>query len=447
MWRRTAAISFVFLGCSASPDDGAPADNASAGNPDPPGGLSGAGGTTTGEAGMATGVGGKAMGGGAGTSSAAGAGGTGGNPGRGGSGGGSVDAGKEGGSIPGSTGKVGVWENVTPAGVMLDPGAYSAGNFGVQDVVADPVRPSDLYVGICYQGFWRSTDFGATWKKVSTGTNSDALAAGRPWSAAIDNDKRRDPTVAPALYTTDGYGSKNGVFKSTDWGVSWTIYAANLSPYSFDIDPYDNQHLITGLHEAEGLAETTDGGVNWKSIATSIGKSIYPHFIDTGAAATTRKTWLAVPQMDTGPNAMMTTDGGATFHSVGAFAHPHGGNQAFNAGSGTAYVGASGGGVWRTLDAGATWKTIAGSSDNGYANGVIGTVGWLYAWDDGANAGGIGSPHLAKAPRNPGTAWTAVTTPTGMNNGGKTMAVTYDGAHYIMVSGSWNAGIWRYIEP
>jgi len=342
---------------------------------------------------------------------------------------------------------VGVWENVTPAGVSVDYNYVPASNFGVMDVVADPVRPSDLYVGICYQGFWRSTDFGLTWKKVSTGTNGSLLDGGRPWSAAIDKNPRRDPSTAPALYTTDGYGSKNGVFKSIDGGVSWTIYQAGLSPYSFSMDPYDNQHLITGLHEAEGIAETTNGGVTWRNIAASIGKSISPHFIVTGAAATTRKTWLAVPQSDTGPASMMTTDGGATFHVVGNFTHPHGGNQLFNAGAGTAYVGASGGGVWRTIDAGASWNAIAGSSDNGYANGVIGTPGWLYAWDDGATASGIGSPHLHKAPRNPGTVWTAVTTPAGMNNGGKTMAVTFDGTHYILVSGSWNAGIWRYVEP
>ena len=311
----------------------------------------------------------------------------------------------------GSTGQVGVWENVTPAGISVDPN-NPANNFGVMNMVADPVRPSDFYLGVCYQGIWRSTDFGLTWKKVDTGSNSAVVDGGRPWSMVIDNNKNRDPATAPTLYTTDGYGSKNGVLKSTDGGVNWTVTNINLGAYSFDMDPYDNQHLVTGLHEAEGIAESTDGGVVWKILPTAIGKSIYPHFIDTGSAATTRKTWLAVPQLDTGMSGMMTTDGGATFHSVGNFAHPHGGNQAFNAGGGVAYVGASGGGVWRTTDSGATWKPIAGSSDNGYKNGVIGTPGWLYSWDDGANGGGIGTPHLAKAPRNPGTAWTAVTVPT-----------------------------------
>jgi hypothetical protein len=331
--------------------------------------------------------------------------------------------------------------------VSVDPNFVPATNFGVMDVVADPVRPADFYVFICYQGVWRSTDYGLSWKKVSTGTNSDVLATGRPWTAAIDNDKNRDPSTPPALYTANGYGSQSGVFKSTDGGVSFSKYFAGNDIYSLSMDPYDNHHLITGMHEAEGIAESTDAGVTWRSISTAIGKSIYPHFIDTGSAATTRKTWLAVPQIDTGPSAMMTTDGGATFHAVGNFGHPHGGNQLFNAGGGVSYVGASGGGVWRSTDAGASWKAIAGSSDNGYANGVIGTASWLYAWDDGANAGGIGSPHLAKAPRNPGTAWSQVTVPTGMNNGGKTMATAFDGTHYVLVSGSWNAGIWRYIEP
>lgn len=345
-----------------------------------------------------------------------------------------------------STGQVGIWENVTPAGVSVDPNFVPNSNFGVQDVVADPVRPSDLYVGICYQGFWRSTDFGLTWKKVNTGTNGSVLDGGRPWSAEIDRNQGRDPSTPPALYTTDGYGSKNAVLKSTDWGVSWSIYQAGLSPYSFSMDPYDSQHLITGLHEADGIAESTDAGVTWKTIATSFGKSIYPHFIDTGAAASTRKTWLAVPQIDTGPAGMMTTDGGASFHSIGNFAHPHGGNQLFNAGGGVAYVGASGGGVWNTVDSGGSWKPINGSSGNGYANGVIGTASWLYAWDDGATFG-IGGPDLYKAPRNPGTAWTAMTAPPAMNNGGKSMAATYDGTHYILLSGSWNAGLWRYVEP
>ncbi|HEV8247121.1 MAG TPA: hypothetical protein VGP93_15195 [Polyangiaceae bacterium] len=142
----------------------------------------------------------------------------------------------------------------------------------------------------------------------------------------------------------------------------------------------------------------------------------------------------------------MTTDGGGSFASIAGFAHGHGGNQLFNAGSGLAYVGASGG-VWRTSNGGADWATIDGSTTHGYANGVTGTADLLYTWDDGANGGGIGGAYLLTAPRDPGTAWTTMTSPAAMNNGGKSMAKSFDGEHFILVSGNWNAGVWRYVEP
>ena len=37
------------------------------------------------------------------------------------------------------------------------------------------------------------------------------------------------------------------------------------------------------------------------------------------------------------------------------------------------------------------------------------------------------------------------TVPT-MTNGAKHAAVTFDGSHYVIVSGNWLGGIWRYVE-
>ncbi len=33
-----------------------------------------------------------------------------------------------------------------------------------------------------------------------------------------------------------------------------------------------------------------------------------------------------------------------------------------------------------------------------------------------------------------------------MTNGAKRTAVAFDGSHYVIVSGNWNAGLWRYVE-
>jgi len=348
-----------------------------------------------------------------------------------------------------ATGKLDTWENVTPAGVSLDPNFHGANqNFGANGVVADPVRPNELYSFFCYQGAWKSTDYGLTWKKVSTGKNGDKLDNGRPWTAIIDTDPARDAATPPTLYTASGYGSDPGVYKSTDGGVNWTIYAPGLDVYSFNMDPYDHQHLITGLHETPGVAESTDGGMTWKTWPTdkSLGSSIYPYFMDTGDPATTRKTWFMIPQVDSGTSSY-TTDGGATILAKGGFSHPHGGNQAFVDSPKVVYA-AGIGGVWRTTDAGVSWdKLYAPTDPHLYAAGVTGTKKTLYAWDSGSILTGLGSASLHTAPRSPGTQWTPGVTPADFNNGPTATAVTYDGAHYILVGSAVGAGLWRYVEP
>jgi hypothetical protein len=437
MTERTLPSMFVFLAlgaCSSAAGNGDDTVSAGGGSNVTAGGSA----TTGGSAGSVGGSAGSSVGG---STTSGGAVSTGGSDAAGGSGASAgTSNGGSGEPLPPATGEPGVWENVTPAGVDL------VSDFGVQDVVVDPARPQDFYVGVCKDGFYRSTDYGLTWTKVSTGTNGSVLATGRPWTLAIDNNAARDPGTPPTLYTANGYGSQAGVFKSTDGGENWSNVFENEDIYSLEMDPYDNQHLITGYHEGPGLAETTDGGENWNKIDTgAIGKSIYPHFVDTGDAETTAKTWIVIPQVDSG-TAGFTTNGGTSFSSVGGMAHGHGGNQAFNAGPNLTYVAASGG-VYRSTNSGANWNAIEGSTTHGYANGVLGTATTLYTWDDGANGGGINGAYLLTAPRDTGNTWTSMTSPNEMNNGGKSMAASSDGEHYVLVSGNWNAGVWRYVEP
>ena len=70
---------------------------------------------------------------------------------------GAIDAGPDVVSRP-ATGTPGVWEDVTspdmPASLFT-----GASGFGVGNIVVDPARPSDLYVG-GYGSIWKSTDYG-----------------------------------------------------------------------------------------------------------------------------------------------------------------------------------------------------------------------------------------------------------------------------------------------
>jgi hypothetical protein len=350
-----------------------------------------------------------------------------------------------------ATGTVGTWENVTPKGLDMTPSAFNGDNYGVQDVVVDPVRPSDVYTFVCHQGVWKSTDYGATWNKINTGNNGSEIDKGKPWGSGIDSNRCRDPKTPPTLYTLNGNGQR-GFWQSTDGGVSWV--RTELPPeqglndaqdaYSIAVDPYDGRHILMGFHEAVGMLESNDGGKSWVVHKPGDdGISVYFYFLDTGAAATTRATWLSVGQS----GAMWrTTDSGSTWKKVEALQHGHGCSQLFQGGPNLLYApgvnGSQGSGIYRSIDLGLTWNKVS----DGSPNNLVGTAKNLYAADGWANNGGV-DPNLQTATRTPGTTWTKVQAPAGMTNGGKGTAVTYDGKHYVVIGGNWNAGIWRYIEP
>jgi hypothetical protein len=141
---------------------------------------------------------------------------------------------------------------------------------------AKPDAPLTLYVGTCGYGIWKTTDGGSTWRHVSTGRNGRRLGNGtngssRNWSLAVD------PTDSNELYTVDGYGTSQGLWKSTNGGVDWDplLSAALMRATTNDmsniaIDPSDHLHLIvTGHspwsgHADSRLIESFDGGVRWK---------------------------------------------------------------------------------------------------------------------------------------------------------------------------------------
>ncbi len=346
-------------------------------------------------------------------------------------------------------GKPGEWVNVTPAAIKLgqnDVGGMD--NYGVQDVLADPARPGELYAFVCYQGVWRTTDYGTTWTQVY-----DAENWGKPWGTAIDPNPKRDPTTAPTLYA--GVSGALGFLKSTDFGKTWSQTKIPESfgdghyqeVYSVDVDPYDVDHVLIGFHEAGDIAESVDGGKMWKKHATTGGgSSYYPFFVDTGDAATTAKTWLVIPQEQSQANTLHTTDGGAKFTDLGKFQHHHGSAQIHSVPGGPVFMAAmQPSGIFKSSDRGATWDSVSELSD-----GVVtATDKTLYA----SVGRGWGKPEepleaqMATAPLEGGTNWTAMASPDGMVDGSKRIAVTKDKQHNIVVAGNWHAGIWRYIEP
>jgi hypothetical protein len=310
--------------------------------------------------------------------------------------------------------------------------------FGPGSVVADPARPSDLYVGP-NAGLWKSTDYGFSWQLI----NNTLQDAPRGVIIAVAG-------TTPATVWSAGY---NVLFKSTDGGKTFQTTNLNISLYSLKVDPYDSNHLISGLHEADGIAESTDGGATWNMVGgagwPSGGISWYPYFVDTGSAATTRSTWFAIAQ--NGASAITTSDSGGHWtmpSGVAGLQHPHGNSQLFQSGSSLFVAGVNGPGstqgVYRSTDLGATWSQVdQGMTPEALVWGTPKNVYAMYAW--ACSDCNLGTDYETSP--QPGMQWSKGTVPAELVIGPNSVAVTYDGSHYVFVAVMWAQGIWRYVEP
>ena len=151
--------------------------------------------------------------------------------------------------------------------------------------------------------------------------------------------------------------------------------------------------------------------------------------------------------------AVRTTDSGATWTRAGDFHHPHGSSQIFQK-PGAMYLGSQGNpsqnGVFKSTDLGVNWTRLASGYGGNQGTGLVtGTTKLLYS-TIGAGWGSVAAPldpGFMTAPFGSDTTWTKMTTPSGMVDGSKRIAVTNDGTYNILVAGNWHAGIWRYVEP
>jgi hypothetical protein len=344
----------------------------------------------------------------------------------------------------------GEWINVTPASMSATVLAPTTNAFGPGAVVGDPSRPSDLYIGAGDDGLWKSTDYGSTWTQINSTMQGSPIGA--PIAVA--------GTTPATIWVNSGKGD-GSVYKSSDGGATFSLTGGGQTRdlYSIEVDPYDSTHLVSGLHEADGIVESTDGGTTWHLVGGSGwpagGISWYPFFVDTGDAAGTRATWFAIAQDGAAP--VMTSDEGATWAipnglaspddaGVNGLQHPHGCTRLDQRGS-TLFVGGvygPGQGVYRSTDLGKNWSRV----DTGVAPEAIvwSTPKSVYAmWGWACSDCNLGTNYETAA--QPGTTWSAATVPAALVIGPNTLAVTSDGSHNIFVGVMWAQGIWRYVEP
>jgi hypothetical protein len=331
----------------------------------------------------------------------------------------------------------GTWINVTPSGMSPADLRPARNAFGPGTIVGDPARPSDLYVGGSKSGLWKSADYGNTWTKI----NSQIPDVARGAVIAVAG-------TTPATLWAAGY---NTVFKSVDGGMTFRQTSIGVSLYSIVVDPGDPDHLTSGLHEADGIVESTDGGATWRAVGgagfPTGGVSWYPFFLRAGDPAGTRRTWFAIAQG--GGSAVITRDGGATWtvpQGLRGLQHPHGNAQIHQNGA-TIFVAGTNGpgqGVYRSTDMGMSFARVdSGMAPQAVVWGTAKNVYAMYAWAcSNCNLG----TQFQSAPQ-PGVTWSRATAPAALVIGPNSLVVTSDGNRQIFVGLMWDQGLWRYVEP
>jgi photosystem II stability/assembly factor-like uncharacterized protein len=143
----------------------------------------------------------------------------------------------------------------------------------VGDIAVDPVKPSTWYVAAASGGVWKTANSGTTWTPIFDGYGSYSIGcvAVDPrnhlvvWVGTGENNSQRSV----------GYG--DGLYKSIDGGASFSKVGLEASEHiaKIVIDPRDSQVVYIAAQGPlwksggdRGLYKTTDGGKTWKAVLT-----------------------------------------------------------------------------------------------------------------------------------------------------------------------------------
>lgn len=172
----------------------------------------------------------------------------------------------------------------TDAGNTWTQSLFVADSVGAVDVAIDPINPSRVFAAIWertrrenyikYGGpksaLYLSTNSGSNWSIVTGGFPSNASTLGR---ISLDIAKSNSQIICALISNTDGYSG--GMYKTTDGGVSWTLInssVASSSNYAWfnricKINPTNpNQIFCGGLY----MEESTNGGTSFPLSFSSI---------------------------------------------------------------------------------------------------------------------------------------------------------------------------------
>jgi photosystem II stability/assembly factor-like uncharacterized protein len=266
-----------------------------------------------------------------------------------------------------------VWTPIGPAPIE---GGFSG---RIASIAVHPTNPAILYIGAAQGGVWKSIDGGASWVPLTD--TQCSLAMG---SIAID------PVNPQILYAGTGelhfsgdsyYGC--GILRSIDGGASWTQMGASVFDFTTGgarvsrvaIDPTSAGSAGSTLVYAatsSGLFRSTNSGLTWTQTLAGIATDVVidpvdPRILYSAIGATSGSNQNGVyKSTDRGATWTPLTSGfpGGNTGRIALAIAPSSPSTVYAAIQDAFGGGGSDGqllGIYRTIDAGATWARLAAS--------------------------------------------------------------------------------------
>jgi hypothetical protein len=131
------------------------------------------------------------------------------------------------------------------------------------DAALRPDSSAVMYIGDNLSGIWKTSDYGATWRKVYS-------TIGEIPSIAID-------PLNPRVAYAGKFGGGGGLVKSSDWGETWhtlSVPSGNHDAWWVTCSPVHPGYLYYGTYTGDtaalGIYFSRDSGTHWSKIADGL---------------------------------------------------------------------------------------------------------------------------------------------------------------------------------